>query len=317
MARFGGDGRAAPCARAVLACARAVGAACGSVDAPGDDASAVDAAAPDAAPAADAAPGLPPFGKPELVTELVGADGIEQDPALTADQREIFFSSNRMGGLGAGDVWTARREVASDPWGMPTVVLELSSTADETHPNVSANGLVMYLASDRPGGPGKRDIYVSARATRQAAWSPPTLVDELNSAGDDASAAMAPGSQRLVLSSLRGGSQTDLYLSKRDADTDVWSIPQPVVELNTNDIENSGFLAGGGRALYFTHNGADGAAIHLAVRDDDDGTFDPAAPALGEHAGMGDSDPWVSEDQRTIVFSSTRDGVTHLYRATR
>ena len=53
--------------------------------------------------------GLGPFSEPELVSFLSDPEALDDDPALTADMLEIYFSSERDGGLGESDVYEARR----------------------------------------------------------------------------------------------------------------------------------------------------------------------------------------------------------------
>src|SRR5262245_58586309 len=107
----------------------------------------------DMTPNVDDAAALGPFRNVQPVAEL-NTTGNEDDPTLTADQLEIFFTSTRAGGLGADDIWTSRRPSTSAPWGAPTLVTELSSPSRDLRPWISPDGLLLYFSSDRPGGAG-------------------------------------------------------------------------------------------------------------------------------------------------------------------
>ena len=118
----------------------------------------VDAAADamvDAAPDAPVAPfmGAMPIGLAQ--DPLV----IDDDPTLTADLLELYF--NRL-----GDVYVARRTAVGAAFSTPVRVNEVSRASDETRPEITGDGLYMLVASDRPGGVGGHDIWMSSRASR-------------------------------------------------------------------------------------------------------------------------------------------------------
>src|SRR3954469_3491709 len=114
--------------------------------------------------------GMPPpyhFGPARPVVEL-GTSVRADNPTLTSDLLEIFFTSTR--DSGNGDIWTARRPSADLPFDPPTAVQELNTSSFETSAAVAANGLTLWLGSDRSGGVGGTDIWVSTRPTRSTPW---------------------------------------------------------------------------------------------------------------------------------------------------
>jgi hypothetical protein len=84
-------------------------------------------------------------------------------PSLTADGLRIYFYSDRAGGSGGYDIWTAVRASWATPFSAPVPVAELDTASADRDPHVSADGLVMFFASDRPGGVGSNDIWVATR----------------------------------------------------------------------------------------------------------------------------------------------------------
>ena len=48
----------------------------------------------------------------------------------------------------------------------------VNSTSMDRGPAISKDGLSLYFASNRPGGFGGEDIYVSQRETRDSEWGP-------------------------------------------------------------------------------------------------------------------------------------------------
>jgi hypothetical protein len=104
------------------------------------------------------------FGPASLVREI---DTIfrETRSAIRRDGLEIIFSSNRPGSLGPIDLWVSTRESTDDPWSEPVPLgFPVNIAGFQTRsPGLSADGTTLYLGSDRPGGFGGVDLYVSTR----------------------------------------------------------------------------------------------------------------------------------------------------------
>src|SRR6266851_813845 len=126
-----------------------------------------------------------PFAAPAPVVEVASPGDDDEKPTLTADMLEMYFLSDRAGGPGQGDVWRSARARPGDPWSAPTLVAAVSGPSRETSPAVSADGLTLCVSSDRAGGQGGLDIWVSSRASRSGDWSTPVPVAELNSSADE------------------------------------------------------------------------------------------------------------------------------------
>jgi Tol biopolymer transport system component len=98
-----------------------------------------------------------------LVPELSSAAG-EQRPAIRFDGLEIIFVRNPPGLLFNGDLWVSNRESVIDAWSTPEDLgTPLNTPGHDAHPYISADGKALYFNSDRPGGFGALDLYVSTR----------------------------------------------------------------------------------------------------------------------------------------------------------
>jgi WD40-like Beta Propeller Repeat len=104
------------------------------------------------------------FAPATLVTELSSVSN-ETDPSIRPDGLEIFFHSNRTGSIGtAFDLWVATRASTADAWSIPVSVGSPINTASiENNPYLSFDGMTLFFTSDRLGGFGGVDLYVSAR----------------------------------------------------------------------------------------------------------------------------------------------------------
>jgi len=107
------------------------------------------------------------FGPPVLVADLSGP-GRDTRTAIRRDGLEIFLSSDvsgRVGGIGSQDLWVSTRATTLDPWSTPVNLgPTVNSTAFDGAPALSFDGTTLYFFSERLGGLGKRDLYVTTRA---------------------------------------------------------------------------------------------------------------------------------------------------------
>lgn len=81
-------------------------------------------------------------------------------PTLSADKLTIYFASDRSGGKGGFDIWTAHRSTTTGGFPAPTLVAELNSNANETVGWLSPDNCRLYFSSDVAG---TSDLYVAVR----------------------------------------------------------------------------------------------------------------------------------------------------------
>lgn len=271
-----------------------------------------------AAGASEAA--LGPFGAPTLITAASSSLAEDDDPCFTADRLELYFNSDRPGGPGDGDIWVSTRASAADPWGPATLVAELSSAANESTPRLSPDGLTLWFSTNRAGCVGANDIWLSTRTTRGEPWSAPSCLQVVNSPQMERSAAVSASLVTLVLTSDRPGvGGVDLYWTTRPSLEASWGPATPIPGVNSTWGDGEGQLVSGGLELYFASNrNGEEYEILVASRPSLGARFDTIR-TVTELNSVPDAnmDPWLSEDGRYIVFSSTRSGNGDLYEASR
>lgn len=86
-----------------------------------------------------------------LLVDTLSSDSDESASSLTADGLTVYFTSNRPGGLGQADVWTAERPSLQEPFRPAAHVAAVNSTANDSDPVPSKDGLELYFISDRNG----------------------------------------------------------------------------------------------------------------------------------------------------------------------
>jgi WD40-like Beta Propeller Repeat len=133
-----------------------------------------------------------PFGDWSAPVNL--GDGVNSPfedflPELSKNGRSLYFSSNRPGPYGGEDLWVSRRTSPDDPWGpAENVGAAVNGPFNERSPALSRDGHLLFFASNRPGGMGGFDIWVSWRAHTHDdfGWQPPVnLGSGVNSTASD------------------------------------------------------------------------------------------------------------------------------------
>jgi len=157
------------------------------------------------------------FGPPGLAATVNAMDTKQFDsqPFLTADGKELWFTSTRAGGLGGFDIWRAAR-VGSE-FATPVSVPELNSSTDDWVPTPSADRLTIYFSSARmaTGVKGQFDIWTSHRDVVDDGFPAPTLVDELNTAGSDFATWLSADNCRIYGVSDRFDGVSRIYMATR------------------------------------------------------------------------------------------------------
>jgi Tol biopolymer transport system component len=192
---------------------------------------------------------------------------------------------------------------------------------DVASPAISANGSELWLGLNLPEGVGGTDIWLSREAG--SGFSTPELVAELSSPFDDAPRPPTPDGTLMALSSKRhGGKYYQIYLSRRASADAAWEEPSQALLASVNgaDFQSAdGFLADGGRALYFASN-REGLQSDLYVAHRGSPTEPFAEPTPVPDLNSPSSEermPWLSGDGRHLFFASNRSGAYALYRADR
>jgi Tol biopolymer transport system component len=115
-----------------------------------------------------------PWTEPKNLGPVVNSQSIDGRAKISFDGLTLCFSSDRPGGSGGEDIWVTQRKTVFDPWEEPVNLGPVvNSSAQEGDPSLSADGLVLFFNSDRPGGYGLNDLYMTTRATINDPWGTP------------------------------------------------------------------------------------------------------------------------------------------------
>jgi WD40-like Beta Propeller Repeat len=96
------------------------------------------------------------FGPPTNLGPTVNSPAFDGGPSISSDGLSLFFTSERPGGAGGGDIWITKRVKMTDPLSAPqNLGRNVNSPSNEFAPSISADGLSIFFDSDRRRKPAR------------------------------------------------------------------------------------------------------------------------------------------------------------------
>jgi Tol biopolymer transport system component len=211
----------------------------------------------------------------------------------------------------------------SSDWSAPVNLgPSINTEFSEFHSAISADGLSLFFASDRPGGFGGNDLWVTQRPNRNSDWGPAqNLGPNFNTPADEASLELSPDGHWLFFASggLEVGHRFQIYAAFRNdvSDNLGWEQPFNIGKgVNTTPFDNADptiFIdpETGVLTLYFSRlnrprNSGD-YDIYMSTMNKD-GTFSTAVLVPELSSPYRDTHPTIRRDGLEIFISSNRPG---------
>jgi hypothetical protein len=204
------------------------------------------------------------WGTPVNLGPTVNSSAREGAMSISADGLSLFFGSNRPGGYGGWDLWVTTRATTEDDWGTP---VNLGPTVNSSYldamGSISADGLSFFFTSDRPGGLGSWDIYVTTRATKEDDWGTPVnLGPTVNSTAHDCLPDISADGLALFFSDYLSGPYrpggfglSDIWVTTRPTTDDPWGTPVNLgPTVNSSARESAMSISADGLSLFFGSN---------------------------------------------------------------
>jgi WD40-like Beta Propeller Repeat len=251
-------------------------------------------------------------------------------PIQSPDGLSVYMASNRPGGQGLLDIWVARRDSISAPFGAPeNLGAPVNSAADDFCPTpVRGGGLFFVSREALPGSCGLGDIYFT-RFNPVHGWSEPLHLACApvgpNSALDEQGPSYVEinGGAVLYFSRSSAAVAGDLFASATLADGS-FGPAAPVAELNdaaANDIQPN--VRKDGRELVFSSNRSGtlgGQDIWISTRNSvQDPWSAPVNLGAAVNTAAAESRPSLSWDANTLLFGRAPgpEGMSDIYLTTR
>lgn len=130
----------------------------------------------------------------------------ESTPAFSPDGRTLYFSSNRKGGFGGLDLYTAQMDSRGRFSRVRNLGPEINSSGNEIFPYVADNGK-LYFSSDGHPGYGMLDLFVVTRVNGKTTIE--NLAEPVNSTADDFGMFLFKADRGFFTSNREGGKGDD------------------------------------------------------------------------------------------------------------
>jgi len=173
--------------------------------------------------------------------------------SMSSDGNYIFFTScSRNGGKGQCDIWLTSKK--NNRWDEPkNLQSPINTKYWESQPSISSDGRMLYFSSDRPGGYGGTDIWVSEFSI--SGWSAPkNLGPTVNTSKDEQFPFIHSDNRTLYFSSNGhpGLGKSDLYLTRKDVKLN-WETPINMgYPINSRGQDWNLVVARDGKTAYFS-----------------------------------------------------------------
>ncbi|MDZ7606084.1 MAG: OmpA family protein [Cyclobacteriaceae bacterium] len=196
---------------------------------------------------------------PVSISPNINSQFNEGTCTISADGRIIIFTTcEGRQGYGGCDLYISEKQ--GDEWGVPkNLGPGINSRSWESQPALSADGRKLYFVSDRAGGVGKRDIWVSEKDAQNIWQKARNLGTSINTSDEEVSPFIHVNGTTLFFASMGypGFGGYDLYKSEK-IDT-VWSEPVNLgYPLNTYEDQVSLFVSANGKNGYYSYEKAEG-----------------------------------------------------------
>ncbi|OLC11178.1 MAG: hypothetical protein AUH41_01330 [Gemmatimonadetes bacterium 13_1_40CM_66_11] len=248
---------------------------------------------------------------------VVNSGFVDANASLSANGHALYFISTRPGGFGNNDIWMSERQCLACPWEAPVNLGAVINTdAVEASPTVSEDGQLLFFYSTKAGGFGGADIYVSHRISSSAAgdvWGPP-----MNLGPDVNTAAAEQGSYYVKVS---GEANASVYFNRPTpgGSTDIYK-----VFVSHDGVHQKVAVRTDGHELLLSAIRSGGFGNFDIYRFTRQSSSDPWSGPEHLDAPINtpdiDSQPVLSHDGRTLIFTSIRAGgfgVQDLWMSTR
>jgi Tol biopolymer transport system component len=260
------------------------------------------------------------WSTPVNLGPVVNSPFIEQGASVSKDGLSLYFQCGSCPtNVGGADIYVSQRASVDDPWGPPQRLgPNINTASNEQAPRLSIDGHRLFFHSDRPGGFGGQDIYVSRRRDKRDdfAWEPAVnLGNGINTTIDeqtpDPFEDESGTSVLFYATGPRGSGGVDIYVSALLPDG-TYGPGAPVGELNTASVERQPSIRKDGLEIFFASDrqGSLGALdLWVATRAS---TSDPWSTPVNLGASVNstliEARPAISFTGTTLYFQSTRPG---------
>ena len=195
------------------------------------------------------------WSMPSSISPNINSELNEGTCAISADGRKLIFTSCvGREGFGSCDLFESTK--MGEVWSRPkNLGINVNSAEWESQPSLSADGRTLYFVSDRRGGLGRRDIWIST-LNEKGQWTKARNAGKpINTVYDEISPFIHVNNRTLYFASngLTGFGGYDIFYTERDTSAS-WSNPVNMGSpINTHEDQFSLFITADGKKGYYSH----------------------------------------------------------------
>ena len=172
---------------------------------------------------------------------------------ITADGKTLYFTAcSRNDSYGRCDIYQS--DFVNEKWTNPVNLgPNINTESWESQPAISSDGRQLFFVSNRPGGRGGKDIWVSYKNANGAWMEAKNIGDKINTSKDDISPFLHWDNQTLYFASkgFIGMGGFDVFVSRLNESGDWGEATNIGYPINSPSDENSLIVAKDGRTAYF------------------------------------------------------------------
>ena len=172
---------------------------------------------------------------------------------ITADGKTLYFTAcSRNDSYGRCDIYQS--DFVNDKWTNPVNLgPNVNTESWESQPAISSDGRQLFFVSNRPGGRGGKDIWVSYKNANGVWMEAKNIGGKINTSKDDISPFLHWDNQTLYFASkgFIGMGGFDVFVSRLNGSGDWGEAKNIGYPINSPSDENSLIVAKDGRTAYF------------------------------------------------------------------
>jgi len=255
------------------------------------------------------------FGEPVNLETVIPVleTGYDFISCLSYDKLEMYIHSGQGHDT---NLRVLKRESENEDWRPPEDLGPIVNTADDSGASISADGLTLYFNSNRTGGHGSWDIYMTTRITKNDPWgSPVNLGPKVNSSSSEAWPWLSADGLELYFHSWRPGGYggVDIWVTRRATKDESWGQAINLgSEVNSSYDEYGPCISPDGLLLFLDTPAGGGygrSDIRLAKRGSKTEPWDALMNLGPKVNGPGDDfAPCISPDGSTLYFQTESGG---------
>jgi outer membrane protein OmpA-like peptidoglycan-associated protein len=196
--------------------------------------------------------------QPVSISNEINSPFNEGTCSITTDGKIMVFTScEGRDSFGSCDLYITKKQ--GDKWSKPeNLGPNINSNFWDSQPSLSSDGSKLFFASERPGGLGKKDIWMSVQDANGRWTKAVNMGKNINTYQDEVSPFIHANGYSLFFASNGkvGMGNLDLYLTNlknMQADSAI-NLGYPI---NTSDDELSLFITADGKSAYYSVNKSD------------------------------------------------------------